>query len=89
MRPGQGCRSRGDGVLNRAMGSMMETSDAIPSGPVVPKAESIHDGYSSSTASSPEADVGPATQDVVQVQKRKGGRKPVLSKQELGRGKDG
>lgn len=61
------------------MGSVMETSDTTPSDPIVPKSECVQDGYSSSTASSPEAEVGPATgtQDVVQVQKRKGGRKPV------------
>lgn len=63
------------------MGSVMEHSDAIPSDPIVPKSESIHDGYSSSTASTPEADIGPVTQDVVHVQKRKGGRKPVYSKE--------
>ena len=59
------------------MGSMMENSDTIPSDPVVPKPESIADGYTSSSVSTPEPDIGPSTQDVVQVQKRKGGRKPV------------
>lgn len=59
------------------MGSMMENSDATPSDPIVPKSESTQDGYSSSSVSTPEGDTGPITQDVVQVQKRKGGRKPV------------
>jgi hypothetical protein len=59
------------------MGSVMETSDATPNDQVLPKPEPIQDGYSSSSASTPEADIGPVTQDVVQVQKRKGGRKPV------------
>lgn len=61
------------------MGSVMETSDATPSDLLVLKSESIQDGYTSSSASTPEADIEPATQDVVQVQKRKGGRKPVHS----------
>jgi len=65
--------------VRKGMGSMMETSDAIPRDPLVPKSEYIQDGYTSSSASTPEADIGPATQDVVQVQKRKGGRKPVQS----------
>ncbi len=74
----QGYSPRGDGVVVlKEMGSMMETSDATPSHPIVPKSESIHDGYSSSSVSTPEGDIGPVTQDVVQVQKRKGGRKPV------------
>ena len=59
------------------MGSMMEHSDVIPTDPIVPKPESIPDGYTSSSASTPEPDIGPSTQDVVLVQKRKGGRKPV------------
>jgi hypothetical protein len=59
------------------MGSMMEISDATPTDAIVPKSESVHDGYSSSSVTTPEGDIGPITQDVVQVQKRKGGRKPV------------
>jgi bZIP transcription factor len=58
---------------------VMENSDITPGDPIVPKSESIHDGYSSSSVSTPEGDIGPTTQDVVQVQKRKGGRKPVRS----------
>lgn len=60
------------------MGSMMESSDAIPSDSVIPKSEFTQDGYTSSSASTPEADAGAVTQEVVQVQKRKGGRKPVF-----------
>lgn len=59
------------------MGSVMETSDVTPSDPIVPKSEPIHDEYSSSAPSTPEADLPASTQDVVHVQKRKGGRKPV------------
>lgn len=59
------------------MGSMMEISDTTPTDAIVPKSESVHDGYSSSSVTTPEGDIGPITQDVVQVQKRKGGRKPV------------
>lgn len=64
------------------MGSMMEHSDNIPSDPIVPKPESIPDGYTSSSASTPEPDIGPPTQDVVLVQKRKGGRKPIYATSE-------
>ena len=63
--------------VSKGMGSITETSEATPSDPIVPKSESIPDGYTSSSASTPEGDIGPVTQDVVQVQKRKGGRKPV------------
>lgn len=55
----------------------MEDSETIPTDPIVPKPESIADGYTSSSVSTPEPDLGPPTQGVVQVQKRKGGRKPV------------
>lgn len=44
---------------------------------VVPKVEPLQDGYSSSSVSTPEAEIEASTHDVVQVQKRKGGRKPV------------
>ncbi len=59
------------------------------SDPIVPKSESIHDGYSSSSVSTPEGDIGPVTQDVIQVQKRKGGRKPVHTAKYCGTTKDG
>jgi hypothetical protein len=61
------------------MGSVMESSDVPLGDPIVPKSECLQDGYTSSSASTPEAEIGPSTQDVVQVQKRKGGRKPVHS----------
>lgn len=64
-------------VYEKGMGSLMENADPTPSNPIVPKSESVQDGYTSSSVSTPEADIGPITQDVVQVQKRKGGRKPV------------
>ena len=44
---------------------------------VVPKTEPLHDGSISSTVSTPEAEVETLAPDVVQTQKRKGGRKPV------------
>lgn len=64
------------------MGSLMENADPTPSNPIVPKSESVQDGYTSSSVSTPEADIGPITQDVVQVQKRKGGRKPIYATSE-------
>ena len=62
------------------MGSLA-AADASTIDSVVPKSESLQDGYSTSTTSSseaePEVETGAAPQDVVPVQKRKGGRKPV------------
>ena len=57
----------------------MTVADATGPDSVVPKEEPLEDGFTSSSISSPEPDEerGPATQDAVPVQKRKGGRKPV------------
>ena len=62
---------------------MMEAQDTSATESILPKPEPIQDGYSSSTPSTPEAEgeveaeAAPSFQDVTQVQKRKGGRKPV------------
>jgi len=52
----------------------MSSIDDIPA---VPKAEHSREGSSSSIASTPEPDAETFTQENAQVQKRKGGRKPV------------
>lgn len=61
---------------------MMESSDAVTGDPIVPKSEFTQDGYTSSSGSTPEADLEAVTQEVVQVQKRKGGRKPIYATSE-------
>ncbi|KAL9619462.1 MAG: hypothetical protein Q9160_005899 [Pyrenula sp. 1 TL-2023] len=61
------------------MGSMMEAPDIADS--IVPKPEPEQDGYSS-TSSTPEVEVVPTSADVAQVQKRKGGRKPIYATSE-------
>ena len=58
------------------MGSMAGP-DTIAVDLVLPKIEPFEDGYSSSTVSTPEAEAEASAQDVVPIQKRKGGRKPV------------
>lgn len=63
------------------MVSMVETShpehNDMVMDPVVPKSEPLLDGSISSNVSTPDAEAEPLTQDTAQIQKRKGGRKPV------------
>ena len=49
--------------------------------PALPKAEHSREASSSSIASTPEPDAETFNQEHVQVQKRKGGRKPVSTRQ--------
>lgn len=62
------------------MGSVVQDHNLVDNGnavdAIVPKAEPAHEGTSSSV-STPDAEGEPLVQDVVQTQKRKGGRKPV------------
>ena len=64
------------------MGSLVQNHTVVDNGTpidvdvIVPKAEPAHEG-SSSSVSTPEAEGEALPQDVVQTQKRKGGRKPV------------
>ncbi|KAJ9285524.1 hypothetical protein DTO021C3_6916 [Paecilomyces variotii] len=69
------------------MVSMLEANDSSinndsPMETVVPKSEPPRDASVSSAVSTPEAEVETLTQDVVQTQKRKGGRKPIYATSE-------
>ncbi|KAJ9293040.1 hypothetical protein DTO271G3_8175 [Paecilomyces variotii] len=69
------------------MVSMLEANDSSinndsPMETVVPKSEPPRDASLSSAVSTPEAEVETLTQDVVQTQKRKGGRKPIYATSE-------
>lgn len=66
---------------------MLEANDSSinndsPMETVVPKSEPPRDASVSSAVSTPEAEVETLTQDVVQTQKRKGGRKPIYATSE-------
>ncbi|KAK2757227.1 hypothetical protein FQN54_004741 [Arachnomyces sp. PD_36] len=67
------------------MGSVVQDHNVVDNGnavdAIVPKAEPAHEG-SSSSVSTPDAEGEPLAQDVVQTQKRKGGRKPIYATSE-------